>query len=1245
MSDLKPLGINNPSERLQRQVDPAADRLLINTLGPSGGAAGPLVVLPVTPVTGSDHILEVSAGKSTVVSVAPTGILNIAGSVAQPSYSFRDSASSGFLLNGGYPAVSSEGILIAQFSASQGESAQLRVTAGSAAAPGLSGLAELDTGLYWASDQISVTAAGVPVATFQAPLGAEPQILLVSGSASAPSIGFSAQSGTGLFYSSGIRFSISGLDRAILDGSKFSPTTNQGLALGAASQAWGTGYINQVLTGNGSAAAAAHGFINAGNTGMYLVGADQLHFTSAGADVATFMRSLDNSTGDETSILFTTVVNKATSGNYTGIRLDVTETSIPGSDNRLLDLRTGGTTRMHVTRDGAVRAYAGSPGVAGLGFTVTSAAGMRYAGGGVFVLAGGADKMQFAGSATVSYQPIWFPDGSAGAPAVTFTGDTDTGIYRPASDQLAVSTGGVQAALIQQALVAATGDETSISLFTTVNKATSGNYTGLKLNVTETSAPGTDNLLIDLLVGNISKFHITNDGLVRAGDSATNGLAAAPHYSFGRDIASGFYFTETLLSHEVIGVSLSGTSRWLFYRGQGESTAIQFHVTPGNRSDNDPAIAAIDDTNTGIGFPTFDQVAISTGGWWAATFTGLLAEATGDEVGIDFAIDVNKASGNYTGIRLNVTETLAPGTDDRLIDLLVGGSSMFHVGSTGNAHLGPPGSTASATRSLFFNSGDGTNARQPEITAGTSGTIAVLAHDNTGLRINTNAVAQGVGSSAGKWTLQVANDGVGLRYTSRLTTATATEAHLFSNSAFGTPFSASSGRQTFGRFSVVVNQSGTAEYTGLTVDVTETTLGGTDNRLLDLQVGAVSQTYITNTGQTRSTDGSAATPTFSFISDVSSGLYRPGAKQVGISVQGTLRALFGEVDSTLASNWMPSGTQNLGGPGVEWSNLYVGAVQSSSHVALADGAVGTPALRFSSDPNTGLWRIAADTMGISAGGTEIARLLINVGIPQIQSAQGTAAQPVYTFFSDPDTGFYNPGANQLAISAGGSLRVNFASTEVLTTVPIRVSSGSEGAPGYSFNSDNDTGFYRPGADQLRAVAGAGTAMTWTTTSVSSHKNLLPNSDATYTLGSTTQRWSESHNQKRVTKTTAVGYTDSDARLETANVTTPAGAGATTLWSRTLVADQAIDVLVQVIAEDDSGSEQLGQVFHIVAYHDGVNAVLRHAKAIDTYQTDVNWFVQGDVSASDVILKVTGSANQDTYWHASVRHCVIKNSAL
>ncbi|MFA5165176.1 MAG: hypothetical protein WC481_06405, partial [Candidatus Omnitrophota bacterium] len=60
--------------------------------------------------------------------------------------------------------------------------------------------------------------------------------------------------------------------------------------------------------------------------------------------------------------------------------------------------------------------------------------------------------------------------------------------------------------------------------------------------------------------------------------------------------------------------------------------------------------------------------------------------STGNEVAYDYAATINKAAGNYTGIKLNLTQTAAggPATANFLFDLQLGGVSMFNVDSAGN---------------------------------------------------------------------------------------------------------------------------------------------------------------------------------------------------------------------------------------------------------------------------------------------------------------------------------------------------------------------------------------------------------------------------------------------------------------------------------------------------------------------------------------------------------------------------------
>lgn len=95
-------------------------------------------------------------------------------------------------------------------------------------------------------------------------------------------------------------------------------------------------------------------------------------------------------------------------------------------------------------------------------------------------------------------------------------------------------------------------------------------------------------------------------------------------------------------------------------------------------------------------------------------------------------------------------------------------------------------------------------------------------------------------------------------------------------------------------------------------------------------------------------------------------------------------------------------------------------VNSSQQTLLVDGTVSLPPLSFVSDPDSGLYRIGANSLGLATGGA--LALSVN-GSQQTLHADGTAAQPSISFASDPDNGLYFPGGNSLGFSAGGVERM------------------------------------------------------------------------------------------------------------------------------------------------------------------------------------------------------------------------------
>lgn len=103
-----------------------------------------------------------------------------------------------------------------------------------------------------------------------------------------------------------------------------------------------------------------------------------------------------------------------------------------------------------------------------------------------------------------------------------------------------------------------------------------------------------------------------------------------------------------------------------------------------------------------------------------------------------------------------------------------------------------------------------------------------------------------------------------------------------------------------------------------------------------------------------------------------------------------------------------------------------------------NGTLGAPGYSFDSDTNSGFYRVAENQIGIVVNGALVATATVNgleMTLPMIASA-GTAALPSIAFPSDPNTGIYHVGADQIGISTGGTQRVALSTTGITVNLPI-----------------------------------------------------------------------------------------------------------------------------------------------------------------------------------------------------------------
>lgn len=157
---------------------------------------------------------------------------------------------------------------------------------------------------------------------------------------------------------------------------------------------------------------------------------------------------------------------------------------------------------------------------------------------------------------------------------------------------------------------------------------------------------------------------------------------------------------------------------------------------------------------------------------------------------------------------------------------------------------------------------------------------------------------------------------------------------------------------------------------------------------------------------------------------------------------------------------------------VDLADIFSWTGQHSWTTALKipNGVVGTPAIHFSSDPDTGFYSLGANQIGLAVGG--LLNCYFDLG--HMLGDDGTVARPYFSFFNDTDTGIYSGGANNLRVSTGGGLRWQFTNTFNETFVPQYFPDGAAGAPSVTFGSDPDTGMFRGGANDLRFACGGTT---------------------------------------------------------------------------------------------------------------------------------------------------------------------------
>lgn len=218
-------------------------------------------------------------------------------------------------------------------------------------------------------------------------------------------------------------------------------------------------------------------------------------------------------------------------------------------------------------------------------------------------------------------------------------------------------------------------------------------------------------------------------------------------------------------------------------------------------------------------------------------------------------------------------------------------------------------------------------------------------------------------------------------------------------------------------------------------------------------------------------DGTVAAPSISFSGDTDSGAYRIGANNIGVAVNGakvldiatTGLGITGTatVSSTTASTTKDTGALIVeGGAGIE-KEIYAGlSINAGTYLTSGNGTVALPAIGPVSDPNTGIYVIGADNLGVACNGAKVLDIATTgLGVTGTLSATGALSGTDFT-----STGKVIHGGTPQTLTGAGAVNLTTYATLLVTTAAdaLTLADGTEGQHKYiQLKTDGGDGTLTP----------------------------------------------------------------------------------------------------------------------------------------------------------------------------------------
>lgn len=375
-----------------------------------------------------------------------------------------------------------------------------------------------------------------------------------------------------------------------------------------------------------------------------------------------------------------------------------------------------------------------------------------------------------------------------------------------------------------QTMNQSSGTSSVFEVARSITQSSTAAYNGIRVNITETSTGSGIKNLLSLQIGGANRARIDNTGSTFLSNTATSGFRVFNSADEATNTEFAGVRWDTNIAKFGADRTGSGTERESWFGSMfGGLGRTYIRCIP-----------------SGVVHMYLDVPGSSTAGqtgFWISNNAAYNASSGSQSfMYMNYSVSQSGTAG-YDGLLLNVTETSTGSGTRNLFRLTVGGTNRFRV-----AHNAVIMSSSLALNgcSVFNTADEATNfERNQQYWAGN----VFYVQNNSG---GSGVVRELQLGNAANYFRIFGSGGAGAI---QLVHAASSNTSYVAYDLVAGAFSASSGSQITYRIQPSISQTGTAGYTAMLINVTETTTGSGVKRLFNLQVGSAFRFAVRNDGQ------------------------------------------------------------------------------------------------------------------------------------------------------------------------------------------------------------------------------------------------------------------------------------------------------------------------------------------------------------------------------------------------------------